>query len=143
MRALIVDLARSGQTVLLSSHLLAEVEEICDRVGVISHGRLLEESTVDDLRGGRRLRIVAAPLDRALAVGMRFTDGAELSGDAVLLDVPDDRTPDVVRALVGDGLDVHEAVVTERTLEEVFFEMTRERTETDNGLVESGAEVLR
>jgi ABC-2 type transport system ATP-binding protein len=147
MRALIVDLARSGQTVLLSSHLLAEVEEICDRVGVISHGRLLDESTVDDLRGGRRLRIVAAPLDRALAVGMRFTDGAELSGDAVLLDVPDDRTPDVVRALVGDGLDVHEAVVTERTLEEVFFEMTRGSTradtETDTGLVESGTEVLR
>jgi ABC-2 type transport system ATP-binding protein len=143
MRALIVDLARGGQTVLLSSHLLAEVEEICDRVGVISHGRLLEESTVAELRGGRRLRIVAAPLDRALAIGMRFTDAAVLDGDAVLLDVPDDRTPDVVRALVGDGLDVHEAVVTERTLEEVFFEMTRGETRPDHGLVEPGTEALR
>ena len=56
MRALIVDLARGGQTVLLSSHLLAEVEEICDRVGVIARGRLLVESTVSALRGGRRLR---------------------------------------------------------------------------------------
>ena len=143
MRSLIVDLARGGQTVLLSSHLLAEVEEICDRVGVISRGRLLEESTVADLRGGRRLRVVATPLDRALAVGMRFTENAELSGDAVLLDVPDDRTPEVVRALVGDGLDVHEAVVTERTLEEVFFEMTRLELETDSGLAEPGTEILR
>ncbi|HEY3528224.1 MAG TPA: ABC transporter ATP-binding protein [Nocardioides sp.] len=143
MRALIVDLARGGQTVLLSSHLLAEVEEICDRVGVISRGRLLEESTVSALRGGRRLRVVAAPLDRALTVGMRFTENAELSGDAVLLDVPDDRTPDVVRALVADGLDVHEAVVTERTLEEVFFEMTRLELDTDRGLVEPGTEILR
>ena len=143
MRSLIVDLARGGQTVLLSSHLLAEVEEICDRVGVISRGRLLEESTVADLRGGRRLRVVATPLDRALAVGMRFTEDAELSGDAVLLDVPDDRTPEVVRALVGDGLDVHEAVVTERTLEEVFFEMTRLELETDSGLAEPGTEILR
>jgi ABC-2 type transport system ATP-binding protein len=147
MRSLIVDLARSGQTVLLSSHLLAEVEEICDRVGVISRGRLLEESTVAELRGGRRLRIVAEPLDRALAVGLRFTEGAELNGDAVLLDVPDERTPDVVRALVGDGVDVHEAVVTERTLEEVFFEMTRHETDThnhtDTGLVEPGTEALR
>ena len=144
MRALIVDLARSGQTVLLSSHLLAEVEEICDRVGVISRGRLLEESTVAELRGGRHLRVVATPLDRALAVGMRFTEKAELDGDAVLLDLPDERTPDVVRALVGDGLDVREAVVTERTLEEVFFEMTREESTPDTGLMEKpGTEVSR
>jgi ABC-2 type transport system ATP-binding protein len=144
MRALIVDLARGGQTVLLSSHLLAEVEEICDRVGVIARGRLLVESTVAELRGGRRLRIVATPLDRALAVGMRFSESAELDGDAVLIDVPDERTPEVVRALVGDGVDVHEAVVTERTLEEVFFEMTSAENTPDSGLVEEpGTEVLR
>jgi ABC-2 type transport system ATP-binding protein len=143
MRALILDLARGGQTVLLSSHLLAEVEEICDRVGVISRGRLLEESTVADLRGGRRLRVVATPLDRALAVGMRFTENAELDGDAVLLDLPDEQTPEVVRALVDDGLDVHEAVVTERTLEEVFFSMIRDEIDPDRGLVEPGTEVLR
>jgi ABC-type multidrug transport system ATPase subunit len=147
MRALIVDLARGGQTVLLSSHLLAEVEEICDRVGVISRGRLLVESTVAELRGGRRLRIVATPLDRALATGLRFTESAALDGDAVLLDLPEQRTPEVVRALVGDGLDVHEAVVTERTLEEVFFAMTREQNDTPpdlhRGLVEPGTEILR
>ena len=144
MRSLIVDLARGGQTVVLSSHLLAEVEEICDRVGVISRGRLLVESTVAELRGGRRLRVVATPLDRALAVGLRFTESAELAGDAVLLDVPDRRTPEVVRALVGDGVDVHEAVVTERTLEEVFFEMTRGESTPDNGLTEKpGTEVSR
>jgi ABC-2 type transport system ATP-binding protein len=143
MRALILDLARGGQTVLLSSHLLAEVEEICDRVGVISRGRLLDESTVAELRGGRRLRVVATPVDRALAVGMRFTENAVLDGDAVVLDLPDERTPDVVRALVGDGLDVREAVVTERTLEEVFFEMTRHEIETESGLVEPGTEILR
>jgi ABC-2 type transport system ATP-binding protein len=143
MRALIVDLARGGQTVILSSHLLAEVEEICDRVGVISRGRLLEESTVAELRGGRHLRVVATPLDRALSIGMRFTENAELDGDAVLLDLPDERTPEVVRALVTDGLDVHEAVVTERTLEEVFFAMTRDQSEPDQGLVEPGTEILR
>jgi ABC-2 type transport system ATP-binding protein len=146
MRALILDLAREGRTVVLSSHLLAEVEEICDRVGVIAHGRLLEESTVAALRGGRRLRVVATPLDRALSVAMRFTESAELAGDAVLLDVPEQQTPDVVRALVAEGIDVHEAIVTERTLEEVFFEMTRDtnRPTPDRGLAdESGTEILR
>jgi ABC-type multidrug transport system ATPase subunit len=126
MRALIVDLARGGQTVLLSSHLLTEVEEICDRVGVIAGGKLLVESTVADLRGGRRLRLVATPLDQALVVAMRLAgeDAVQLDDDAVLLDVPADRMPQVVRALVTEGLDVHEAGISERTLEEVFFEMT-------------------
>lgn len=126
MRALIVDLARGGQTVLLSSHLLAEVEEICERVGVIAGGRLLAESTVSALRGGRRLRVVATPLDQALAIAMRLAgeDAVQLERDAVLVDVPAERTPHVVRALVTEGLDVHEARVSERTLEEVFFEMT-------------------
>jgi ABC-2 type transport system ATP-binding protein len=126
MRALIVDLARSGQTVLLSSHLLAEVEEICDRVGVIARGKLLVESTVSALRGGRRLRVVATPVDQALAITMRLAgeDAVQLDGDAVLVDVPAERTPSVVRALVTEGLDVHEVRISERTLEEVFFEMT-------------------
>lgn len=126
MRALIADLARGGQTVLLSSHLLAEVEEICHRVGVIAGGRLIVESTVAELRGGRRLRVVATPLDRALAVASRIAgeDAVSLEDDAVLLDVPAERTPEVVRALVAEDLDVHEARISERTLEEVFFEMT-------------------
>ena len=126
MRALIVDLAKGGQTVLLSSHLLAEVEEICDRVGVIAGGQLLVESTVSALRGGRRLRVVAAPVDRALAIAMRLAgeDAVQLDGEAVLVDVPAERMPEVVRAFVTEGLDVHEARISERTLEEVFFEMT-------------------
>jgi ABC-2 type transport system ATP-binding protein len=126
MRALIVDLAKGGQTVLLSSHLLAEVEEICDRVGVIARGRLLVESTVSELRGGRRLRVVGAPLDRALATAMRVAgeDAVQLDGSAVLVEAAPERMPEVVRALVTEGVDVHEATVSERTLEEVFFEMT-------------------
>ena len=54
MRRLIRELGASGRTVLLSSHLLGEVQQICDRVGVIDRGRMVAESTVDELRGGRR-----------------------------------------------------------------------------------------
>jgi len=126
MRALIVDLARGGQTVLLSSHLLAEVQEICDRVGVINHGRLLRESTVSELRGATTLRVRGLPLDRALAIAMRLAgeDGVRVEGDELLLALRADRAPDVTRALVADGVDVHEVTSRERSLEEVFFEMT-------------------
>jgi ABC-2 type transport system ATP-binding protein len=126
MRRLIVHLAQGGQTVLLSSHLLAEVQEICDRVGVINQGRLLKESTVSELRGGTTLRVRATPLDRALAVAMAVAgdDAVAVQDDRLLLYVPADRAATLTRELVVGGVDVHEVTSAERTLEEVFFEMT-------------------
>jgi ABC-type multidrug transport system ATPase subunit len=131
MRRLIVDLARGGQTVLLSSHLLDEVQAICDRVGVINNGVLLKESTVSDLRGGASLAVRAEPVDRAVAVAMRVAgdDGVHLDGDRILLDLTPDRAPELVRELVAGGVQVHEVGSVERTLEEVFFEMTRNELE--------------
>ena len=126
MRALVVDLARGGQTVLLSSHLLAEVQEICDRVGVINGGRLLRESTVAELRGDTTLRVRATPVDRALAVAMRVAgdDGVHVTDRGMVLDLPASAAPDLTRQLVAADVDVHELAPMERTLEEVFFEMT-------------------
>jgi ABC-type multidrug transport system ATPase subunit len=126
MRALVVELARGGQTVLLSSHLLAEVQEICDRVGVINGGRLLRESTVADLRGDTTLRVRATPVDRALAIAMRMAgdDGVRVTDNGLVLDLPASAAPDLTRQLVAADVDVHEVAPLERTLEEVFFEMT-------------------
>ena len=131
MRRLIVDLARGGQTVLLSSHLLDEVQEICDRVGVINNGVLLNESTVSELRGEASLVVRAQPVDRAIAVAMRLAgdDAVRVDGDRVVVDLPADRAPDLVRELVADSVQVHEIRSVERTLEEVFFEMTRNELE--------------
>ena len=126
MRALVVDLARGGQTVLLSSHLLAEVQEICDRVGVINDGRLLRESTVAEMRGGSSLRVRATPEPEALAVAMRLAgdDGVRRTPAGLALDLPADAAPHLIRALVAAGVDVLEITPAERSLEEVFFEMT-------------------
>src|SRR5947209_10951393 len=67
MRELIKELRRGGRTVLLSSHLLNEVELTCDRVGVITSGRLVAEGTIEEMRsrGGQALLIRATPLDQA------------------------------------------------------------------------------
>ena len=59
MRALIRELGSRGHTVLLSSHLLGEVQQVCDRVGVISRGELIAESTVAELRGEAGLLVAA------------------------------------------------------------------------------------
>src|SRR5260370_1835561 len=68
MRALIKELKQGGRTVLLSSHLLNEVELTCDRVGVIAKGKLVAQGTVDELRarsGAISLLAVATPPDQA------------------------------------------------------------------------------
>jgi ABC-2 type transport system ATP-binding protein len=131
MRDLLVDIAAGGQTVLLSSHLLTEVQQICDRVGVIAQGRLLAESTVAALRGGASLRLRADPLDTAAAVAARVvgpgavevvdldhgTRALRLAAEAAVV-------PELTRALVAAAVDVHEISPVERSLEEVFFEMT-------------------
>ena len=130
MRRLFVELARGGQTVLLSSHLLAEVQEICDRVGVINQGALVNEATVAELRGGATLRVRGLPVDLALATAMRVAgdDGVRLEGEHLVL-TDGTSAPDLTRALVAAGVDVHEVSTAERTLEQVFFEMTATGTE--------------
>ncbi len=132
MRSLIVDLARGGQTVLLSSHLLGEVQEICHRVGVIHDGRLLREGEVAELRGGVSLRVRATPEPDAVAVAMRLAgdDGVRREPGGISVALPADAAPRLTRELVTAGLDVHEITATERSLEDVFFELTH-RNDTE------------
>ena len=68
MRNLIIELGKGERTVLISSHLLNEVELMCTRVGVIQKGRLVAEGTIEALRGAARLLIRATPLDLARRV---------------------------------------------------------------------------
>ena len=126
MRDLIRSLADQGHTVLLSSHLLGEVQQICDRVGVISGGRLLAESTVGELRGEAALLVRAEPLATAAAVaqGVIGADRVSTADGAVLVSAGAERAPDLVRALVCADVAVREIRPQERTLEDVFFELT-------------------
>jgi ABC-2 type transport system ATP-binding protein len=135
MRELVRRLADRGKTVLLSSHLLGEVQQICDRVGVISGGRLLVESTVAELRGASSLFVRAEPATSAeqvirtvlrtvLGAAASVPDVARASDGGLHIVTDAGHTPEIVRALVEAGIDVHEIRSVERTLEEVFFEMT-------------------
>ncbi|MFC0447266.1 ABC transporter ATP-binding protein [Rhodococcus jostii] len=129
MRELIVELADSGHSVMLSSHMLSEVQEICDRVGVISRGELIAESTVAELRGDTSLLVRADPTERAAAVLAELLgrDIVDTVGDALTVAVSPDLAPKVARALVDAGIDLHELSRREQSLEDVFFDMTSDR----------------
>jgi ABC-2 type transport system ATP-binding protein len=125
MRRLVSRLADDGQTVLFSSHLLDEVQDLCDRVAVMSRGRLLTESTVAALRGSSSLFVRAQPAEVSLAVAMKVAgeDRVELVDGGVRLDVDTGRAPELTRALVAAGAEVTEIRPRERSLEEVFFDL--------------------
>ena len=126
MRDLIRSLAGRGQTVMLSSHLLAEVETDLRPGGVISDGRLLVQSSVTDLRGHATLSVRAEPFATAAAVAARLVGADRVStvDGALRLEIGLDRAPELVRALVLAEVDVHEVHPQERTLEDAFFALT-------------------
>ncbi|MFD0361802.1 ABC transporter ATP-binding protein [Nocardia sp. GCM10030253] len=127
MRELITTLAGDGHTVLLSSHMLSEVQEICDRVGVISGGNLLVESTVAELRGASSLLLRAEPLELAFPAVRRVVGdrSALLTAGGIRIESGVETAPAVARAVVEAGADLLELRIDEKSLEEVFFEMTR------------------
>jgi ABC-type multidrug transport system ATPase subunit len=126
MRALIRALGAEGRTVLLSSHLLGEVQQVCDRVGVVAGGRLLREGTVDELRGQGVVRATVDHLDDALAVVHRLLgeQSVTVADHALLLRTDQDRAGGINRELVLAGVTVRSLTWEEKSLEEVFLTLT-------------------
>jgi ABC-2 type transport system ATP-binding protein len=123
MRALIRSLAdHDGVTVVLASHQLLEVQRVCDRVAIMNKGRLVREGAVSELTAvGERLRLMAGPVDKVLAVlGARGVR----DGEAVLADVSRAEGPALIRGLVEQGVDIHEARWVGTDLESIFFTET-------------------
>jgi ABC-type multidrug transport system ATPase subunit len=131
MRRLIRELGSDGRTVLLSSHLLGEVQQICDRVGIINDGRMVAEHNVEELRGQQELVIRAAPLESARSVlnDVLGADAVHLYDDTLRAKVAPDRAAEMNRLLVEAGIAVSELRNTERELEDVFFELTTSKEE--------------
>jgi len=127
IRTLLRRLADEGVTVFVSSHLLTEVEAMCDRVGVLARGRLVAEGPPGELRGGRALlRIEVDDRPRAERV-LAGVEGVTLDGGGtaqlrVRLEVP--ATPAAVNAaLVTGGVEVSALIPEHESLEDVFVSL--------------------
>jgi ABC-2 type transport system ATP-binding protein len=121
IRELLVALNEKGTTIFLSSHLLAEVELMCTRVGVLHRGRLVAQDDLSALRGptGRTLvRVDDGPTARRL-FGQQVVDGSD--GRLVLTDTT---VAQATALLVREGIGVLEATPERRTLEQTVLELT-------------------
>jgi ABC-type multidrug transport system ATPase subunit len=126
MRAFIRSLGQGGRTVVLSSHLMGEVEQVSDRVGVIRDGSLVAEGTVEELRGRAGLRVRAEPQAQAARLIADLPDVDGVTRVDGLLDVTVDtaRAPAINRALVQAGIAVSELYAQKASLEDIFLELT-------------------
>jgi ABC-2 type transport system ATP-binding protein len=115
--------------VLISSHLLGEVEQICDRVAVISNGRLVKQSTVQDLVGEEGVLVRAEPATAAAELLTRIygPDVISHQNGALHLRTKPEHSADINQQLTSAGIRVSELRPFERSLEEVFFQLTGEK----------------
>jgi len=126
MRTFIRSLGQGRRTVILSSHLMGEVQQVTDRVGVISDGRLVAEGTVEELRGQARLRVRAEPVDEAARLLGALPGVERVEAVDGRLDVSADpaRAAAINRALVEAGVEVSELSARKASLEDVFLRLT-------------------
>lgn len=129
IRSLIRELAVGGVTVLLSSHLLAEVEQVCSDVAVLDHGQLVLQGTVDELRAHAGVRLVVTTPDVDLAVrtlGELGLDGVRAERDQVTADPGELPVEETCAALVRAGVRVRELTRARPSLEDAFVAVTGE-----------------
>ncbi|QPC84832.1 ABC transporter ATP-binding protein [Phototrophicus methaneseepsis] len=125
IRLLIRQLADIHQkTILLSSHLLHEIEQVCDRVAIINNGRMIQEGTINDLLEGTSYLIVdAAPIEKAIAILQPHF--ALISEDSHLKIITSpDTAPQIVRMLTQANIDVYQVVTKKPSLEDYFLAAT-------------------
>ncbi|MCM8747757.1 ABC transporter ATP-binding protein [Thermomicrobiaceae bacterium CFH 74404] len=127
IRQLILRLAAEGQTILLCSHLLYEVQQVCDRVVILSQGQVVAEGDVEELLAQRTrtaLRVDDPPRAIELLSEVEWIERIEQEGDLLLLTMPSERQFELSALLHAHGIAVGELRVQSRTLEEFFLDVT-------------------
>ena len=128
--AYVRELNAGGVTVVLTTHYLEEAEELCDRIAIINHGRVVADEPTRDLVGRASEKVVAVTVDRDLAAAPAAScfDKVTLKGDRVLEITYDKRrvnAGEVLAAVTRDGLGIVDVSTKEPDLEDVFLTLTR------------------
>jgi ABC-2 type transport system ATP-binding protein len=128
VRAIIRDARDRGSAVLLNSHLLGEVERLCDRVAIVNKGRVVAAGSLAELLGEQavRLRITDLPAQGLAALAAFGPVSTDAEGWIVIRPVDPDRIPDLVGAVVAAGGRVHAVDPARRSLEALFLGLVRD-----------------
>ncbi|MBX9244490.1 ABC transporter ATP-binding protein [Actinotalea ferrariae] len=133
VRDIVLDLRSRGVAVLLNSHLIGEVERVCDRVVILDRGRVAASGTLEDLLGRREVRLHLVDASPAVHARLAATGTVEQTGDWYAVTLPvgtggatdDDAVPHLVRDLVALGARVHAVEPGRVSLEERLLDILR------------------
>ena len=131
IRELIIRLGQEGKTIFLNSHLLHEVEQVCDHVAIIKKGKVIALGAPDDLiKHGDTLQIRVTDIDKAVALlnGEDWVSSISREGDLLILKAPAKRATDISALLAKKGVFVSEMKARDDSLESIFLELTKEET---------------
>ena len=125
IRELLRRLAEEGMAVFVSSHLLAEIELMCDRVGIIHKGRLLKIGNVRELISSQRtMEFRVGDVAKAAAIAQQLGFAATIDTDSISVPIDEAAAPPLIAALAQNGIEVFHARERTQTLEELFIEAT-------------------
>jgi ABC-2 type transport system ATP-binding protein len=124
VREMIRDLGEAGVTVLLSSHILAEVQQVCTAATIIGNGRTLASGTVAELLGGATSQRLVVPDPAAARSALEAAGLKVTASDAAALTVETDRPAEITRILGERGLWLTELAPVRADLESIFLELT-------------------
>ena len=131
IRELIIRLGQEGKTIFLNSHLLHEVEQVCDHVAIIKKGKVIASGAPNDLiKHGDSVQIRVTDIDKAVALLNEedWVSSVTREGDLLILKVPTERTADISALLAKNGVFVSEMKARDESLESIFLELTEEET---------------
>ena len=129
VREMIRDLGTGERTVVLSSHLLHEVEQVCDSVAILSKGKLIAQGRVADLvhsRAGERMRLRTTDNAKAVEVlsALEWVGDVTMDGEVVVVAAPSERASELSAALGHSDVYVTEMAADEMSLEQYFLDIT-------------------
>lgn len=127
VRQLIRELGDGDRTVLLASHLLNEVEQVCDSVAILSKGRVIAQGAVADLIAGRdriSLRTTDDPRAAEIVGRLDWVSAVVVEGDALVVTADPARSWELTAALAGSDVFVSELTTVATSLEDYFLEVT-------------------
>jgi len=132
MREMILSLVAEGRTVVLSSHLLDEVERTCDAVAIVDRGKVIRQGTISELLAGASfsLQLECSEPERAAALlaGTRTGAQVEVGPSGLVITLPlgttREATAEVARVLVGGGISLYRLQQAQASLESWFLQVT-------------------
>ncbi len=126
VRRIIHELRDRGTAVFLNSHLLTEVEMVCDRVAVVDGGRVVASGTLDELLGGQAVKVRLSGLTVQQRASLASFGSLDDDGEwLVVRDIELERVPDLIAEVVGMGGRVYQVEPRRQTLEDRFLELLR------------------